>query len=113
MSETEDDSRKIDETIRKSVLSEKAHGVYTIKLSTRNKLLEGSLMEYLTTFLLNYRKICPNCGGIVPNLRIKHQGFTFDFVCIKISYGKQVLDETDYEKLGEYCKAETLRRKKG
>jgi hypothetical protein len=51
-------------------------------------------------------KLCPNCGGIVPELRVEYDGKDFWFTCYKIvdSKTQKTTFETDYEKFGRYAR---------
>ncbi len=48
--------------------------------------------------------VCEKCGGLPYDIVFSHQGTLYKFCLYKIQRGKEVLAETDYEKLYEYTR---------
>jgi len=52
---------------------------------------------------------CPQCGGILPELMLKHGNREYVFTCTKIIEDEKLVDETDYATFSLY--AQTLNPK--
>lgn len=72
----------------------------------------GSELVGAIKHIWEQRRICPVCGGIVPELTIEYQGRVLHFTCweIKDTRGRKLI-ETDYDKFGKYAAALSKKRK--
>lgn len=62
----------------------------------------ASFGEFLDS--INTDAICEKCGGLPYDLVFNHRGTLYKFCLYKIQRGKEVLAETDYEKLYDYTR---------
>jgi len=62
------------------------------------------LKEYLSKGLASPLQTCPNCGSLLPELRITYRNKHYQFTCTQIvdEHRKEIV-ETDLDKLGIYC----------
>ena len=49
-------------------------------------------------------ELCKVCGGIKVELALLYEDRKFSFVCTEIKEKDKVVKQTNYEKLGEYCR---------
>ena len=76
-----------------------------------NNLDEGrdlmkAIREVLDEILKNPNRICPNCGGIRPEIVFRYKNHNFFLTCWKIKKKNRKIAETDYEKLERYFDSE-------
>ena len=53
---------------------------------------------------INTDATCEKCGGLPYDIVFNHRGILYKFCLYKIQRGKEILAETDYEKLYEYTR---------
>jgi hypothetical protein len=75
----------------------------------------GTTEEQVLRFLSDLRKelhMCPNCGGLQPNVKFSFENRSYEFVCTEITDGQgNIVAETDYKQLEEYCHAKNAKSK--
>ena len=64
--------------------------------------LMKTLRKVVEEILNNPERICPNCGGMRPEIVFQYNGYNYFFTCWKIKKKNKKIAETDYEKMVEY-----------
>ena len=88
---------------------------------TKTPVIED-IRKFLRNDLGKHHRNCPDCGGLLPELRIFYRDVEYDFTCIEITslepFGQTgmvmatVLARTDYTKLKERIEKETYEQRK-
>ena len=100
--------REVWKSIVKEVL--KVRGTHATQTINTDEYLGvyGTVSEQVLRFLENLHKgkyfMCPECGGILPEISFSYKHCHYKFICTKITDGKDnVIAETDYKLLERQC----------
>lgn len=91
------------------------HEAHGIPLEGEDFLYKDKIVNqrtFITSCIIDFFKTaeftnCPRCGGLIPELFFILDGKQYRFCCYKIEQNGTVLKETDYNKLGKWCKRRT------
>jgi hypothetical protein len=86
------------------MIEDQVHPQEWLPLNNLNegKELMKAIRQVLDEILTNPERICPNCGGIRPEIVFKYKDHNYFFTCWKIKKKNKVIAETDYKKVAKY-----------
>lgn len=65
-------------------------------------LTRENMRKFLKKELLRKGTHCPNCGGLLPEIKLYYEDIEYSFTCTKIMRNRENLAETDCTKFAQY-----------